>query len=400
MNVAPFTAAYEELNQRFIKLVNDLSALRSLSGLSLHSSSQDELLRDAMRVLMEHNEFECCSLFLLDGDTLSCAGGLDWPDLLHRDPPTPPAHNGPSDPLRPARFRLGEGIIGKAAATGQVQHCRDCRREPQFVELTPRPNPGSLLSVPVLFADRVLGVVNASHSQPHAFNDSHEHLLRVFASFLGQIISNWRYYHQMEREIHNRTQELEGALAEAEELKRRYQHLSIVDELTGIHNRRFFFPEAQAALSTAVRHRHPFSIMMVDLDRFKRINDQYGHSMGDKVLQVTAALLKGQTREGDIIARFGGEEFVLALPNTELDGARRLADRVLHSLRNLAFNAGDQTLCVTASIGLTALNGEEPPDRTDTLEVLLRQADQALYVSKAEGRDQGRAHADIESRLL
>jgi diguanylate cyclase (GGDEF)-like protein len=391
MNAAPFTAAYEELNQRFIKLVDDLSALRSLSGLSLHSASQDDLLRDAMRVLMEHNDFESCSVFLLEGDTLRCAGGLDWPDLLHRDP---------HDPHRPAQFRVGEGIIGRAAETGQVQHCRDCRREPRFVKLARGPSPGTLISVPVLFADRVLGVVNVSHRQANAFSESHEHLLMVFANFLGQIVSNWRYYHQMEREIQQRTQELEAALAEAEELKRRYQHLSIVDELTGIHNRRFFFPEAQAALSTAVRHRHPFAIMMVDLDRFKQINDRHGHSMGDKVLQVTAALLKGQTREGDIIARFGGEEFVLALPNTDLDGARRLADRVLHSLRNLAFNAGGQTLCVTTSVGLTALTGDESPERSDMLEVLLRQADQALYVSKAEGRDQSRAYADIESRLL
>jgi len=391
MNAAPFTAAYEELNQRFIKLVDDLSALRSLSGLDLRSASEEDLLRDAIRVLMEHNGFENCSVFLLEDDTLRCAGGLDWPDLLGRDP---------RDPHRPAHFRLGEGIIGQAAATGRLQHCRDCRREPQFVKLARGPGPGSLISVPVLFADRVLGVVNASHSRTNAFGEPHEHLLTVFANFLGQIVSNWRYYHQMEREIHNRTQELESALAEAEELKRRYQHLSIVDELTGIHNRRFFFPEAQAALSTAVRHRHPFAIMMVDLDRFKQINDRHGHSMGDKVLQVTAALLKGQTREGDIIARFGGEEFVLALPNTDLDGARRLADRVLHSLRNLAFTAGDQPLCVTTSIGLTALNGDESPERSDLLEVLLRQADQALYVSKAEGRNQSRAHADIESRLL
>jgi diguanylate cyclase (GGDEF)-like protein len=391
MNAAPFTAAYEELNQRFIKLVDDLSALHSLSGLSLHRTSQDGLLRDAMRTLMEHNDFESCSVFLLDDGVLSCAGGLDWPDLLGRDP---------HDRHRPAHFRLGEGIIGRAAETGQLQHCRDCRREPQFVKLAHGPGPGSLICVPVLFADRILGVVNVSHRRTNAFAESHEQLLAVFANFLGQIISNWRYYHQMEREIHTRTQELETALAEAEELKRRYQHLSIVDELTGIHNRRFFFPEAQAALSTAVRHRHPFAVMMVDLDRFKQINDRHGHSMGDKVLQVTAALLKGQTREGDIIARFGGEEFVLALPNTDLDGARRLADRVLRSLRNLAFTAGDQTLYVTTSIGLTALTGEESPERSDMLEALLRQADQALYVSKAEGRDQSRAYADIESRLL
>lgn len=390
MDHTPFAEAYQELNQRFIKLVNDLSALRGLSRLSMRRTSQDELLRDAMRVLMENSDFERCSVFLLEDDTLMCAGGLDWPDLLNSDA---------NEERRPKQFQLGEGIIGMAAETGNLQHCRDSRHEPRFLQMPQGSHIGSLICVPVLFADKVIGVVNVSHQRSDAFNEGHERLLAVFASFLGQIISNWRYYHQMEEEIQRRTQELEAALHEAEELKRRYQHLSIVDELTGIHNRRFFFPEAHAALASAVRHRQAFTIMMVDLDHFKQINDLHGHSMGDKVLQVTAALLKGQTREGDIIARFGGEEFVLALPHTDLDGARQLADRVLASLRSLAFNAGGKTLRVTTSIGISGLTGLESPDRPDLLESLLRQADQALYFSKAHGRDQSRAFADIDFRL-
>ena len=397
MDSSVFADAYQELNQRFIKLVSDLSALRGLSRLSMRGTSQEALLQDAMRVLMENSDFERCSVFLLEDETLVCAGGLDWPDLLN-------THDG--GVRSPAQFRIGEGIIGMAAETGNLQHCRDSRREPRFVRLASQGNAaaalgiGSLICVPVVFADQVLGVVNISHPRANAFSDAHEHLLAVFASFLGQTLANWRYHHQMEGEIQRRTEELESALAEAEELKRRYQHLSIIDELTGIHNRRFFFPEAHAALASAVRHRHAFSIMMVDLDHFKQINDVHGHSMGDKVLQVTAALLKGQTREGDIIARFGGEEFVLALPNTDLDGARQLADRVLHSLRSLAFNATDRPLRVTTSIGLSGLTGQESPDRPDLLESLLRQADQALYFGKAHGRDQSRAYSDIDFRLF
>lgn len=392
MDHSPFAEAYQELNHRFIKLVSDLSALRGLSRLSMRRTSQDELLRDAMRVLMENSDFERCSVFLLEDDTLVCAGGLDWPDLLNSDDET--------GERRPKQFHLGEGIIGMAAETGNLQHCRDSRHEPRFLQLQqPSANIGSLICVPILFADKVIGVVNVSHQRSDAFNEAHERLLAVFASFLGQIISNWRYYHQMEEEIQRRTQELEAALQEAEELKRRYQHLSIVDELTGIHNRRFFFPEAHAALASAVRHRQAFSILMVDLDHFKQINDVYGHGMGDKVLQITAALLKGQTREGDIIARFGGEEFVMALPHTDLDGARQLAERVLVSLRSLAFSASGKTLRVTTSIGISGLTGQESPDRPDLLESLLRQADQALYYSKAHGRDQSRAFADIDFRL-
>lgn len=390
MDATPFTIAFQELNQRFIKLVDDLSALRGLSSLSLQHTSQAELLREAIRILMQNNDFERCSVFLRDGNVLECASGLDWPDLLSRQDHA--MHT-------PVRFRIGEGIIGMAAETGNLQHCRDSYREPRFLKLDQAHNIGSLICVPIIFTDRLLGVVNVSHSRPHVFSDTHERLLTVFAGFLGQILSNWRYYHQMEIEIQQRTQELESALAEAEELKRRYQHLSIIDELTGIHNRRFFFPESQAALSTAVRHDHDYAVMMVDLDHFKRINDEYGHDMGDKVLQVTAALLKGQTREGDIVARFGGEEFVLALPNTDLDGAKLLAERVLDSLRGLAFSAEGHSLRVTASIGLSALYGDESPDQSDLLESLLRQADQALYYGKSHGRDQSNAYSEIVSQL-
>ncbi len=391
MNAVPSAEAYQEINHRFIKLVNDLSTLCGLSGISLHHTSQDELLRDAIRVLMENSDYERCSIFLLEDETLVCVGGVDWPDMLHKETG--------SQSYRPAAFQVGEGIIGMAAETGKLQHCHDSQREPRFLTLIQTSKVRSLICVPVPFADKVLGVVNVSHQRANAFTDTHERLLAVFASFLGQILTNWRYYHQMEEEIQCRTLELESALVEAEELKRRYQHLSIVDELTGIHNRRFFFPEANAALASAVRHQHAFTLMMVDLDHFKQINDQYGHSMGDKVLQVAAALLKGQTREGDIIARFGGEEFVLALPHTDMEGAKQLADRILQSLRHLAFNATGVAVQVTTSIGLSGLAGDESPDRIDLLESLLRQADQALYFCKANGRDQSRAYCDIDLRL-
>lgn len=391
MNPSSFNDAFLELNERFIKLVGDLSALRALSNLTIHDTGGEaELLRSAMCILMENNDFERCSIFLLENATLMCKTGLDWPDMMATEV---------SDRLAPRQFQIGEGIIGMAAETGNLQHCRDCRQEPRFVAPDAQNPIGSLISVPVHVDGRVLGVVNVSHSEPNYFSDNHERLLQVFANFLGRIIANWRYTHEMEEEIQRRTQELQSALTEAEELKRRYQQLSIIDELTGIHNRRFFFPEAHATLATALRHEREFSIMMVDLDRFKQINDTFGHAMGDKVLQVTAALLKGQTREGDVIARFGGEEFVLALPDTDLEGAQQLGDRILHSLRSLNFNTDRGTLQVTTSIGISCLTGEESPDQTDLLESLLRQADQALYFSKANGRDQSCTWKDIRYRM-
>ncbi|HSH30419.1 MAG TPA: sensor domain-containing diguanylate cyclase, partial [Thiohalobacter sp.] len=336
MDATRFSDAFTELNHRCIKLVEDLSALRALSDLGRQERRDEaELLRTALHILLEHNDFERCSLFLLENGVLTCRTGLDWREtVLSADTPPP----------SPREFRLGEGIIGLAAETGNLQHCRNCREETRFAQPEVDQPVGSLICIPVAAEGRVLGVLNVSHGRVGFFSEQHERLLELFASFLGQLIANWRYTHQMETEVTRRTRELRTALTEAEELKRRYQQLSVIDELTGIHNRRFFFPEAQSALASAVRHQRDFSLMMIDLDRFKQINDNFGHTMGDKVLQVTAALLKGQTREGDVIARFGGEEFVLALPDTDMDGAVQLAERILHSLRSLEFSTDQGTL--------------------------------------------------------
>ena len=385
MEITPFTEAYRELNDRFLQLVDHLSALRDLSALDVGTADESQLLRGALRVLMEHEDLRRCSVFLLQGDILTCAAGLDWRELLDTRA-APPAADRPV-----SRFRLGEGLIGQAARTGALQRSDDCLRSTQFAT---RPDKAetdvrSLLCAPIPMADQVLGVVNISHPEPGFFTAAHERLLQVFAGFLGQMLANWRHLHAMELEVRRRTGELEAALAEAEALKHRYRELSIVDELTGIHNRRFFYPEASAALARATRHDRPFSLMMLDLDHFKQINDRYGHDMGDKVLQATASMLKAQTRDGDVIARFGGEEFVLALPDTDERGARQLAERIVQSVRAFGFPGEPEPFTVTATVGLTAVGSPRSvaSGHEQLLETLLRQADEALYRGKKLGRD-------------
>jgi diguanylate cyclase (GGDEF)-like protein len=393
MDSAPFMDAYQELSQRFMRLVNDLSALRALSSLSFQQPDEALLLRSAIRVLMENHDLERCSIFLLEDEKLVCASGLDWQDLLA------PAHD-PRDGRKPMVFHLGQGIIGMAAETGRLQHCRDCQAESRFLPPEKQfaaSTIGSLICVPVMLDSRILGVVNVSHPQPQFFSESHERLLQVFAGFLGQILANWRYHHQMEQEIRRRTGELEQALHEAEELKRRYHQLSIVDELTGLHNRRFFLSEAGTALALAVRHHHPFSVLMIDLDHFKLVNDNHGHAMGDRVLQISSTLLKALIRDGDILARFGGEEFVLALANTDEKGAWQMAERILESLRTLQLNANSQALHITASIGIATLDTDTAYQQ-DRLEQLLRQADQALYFGKTSGRNQSQSYSRLHQQ--
>jgi len=130
-------------------------------------------------------------------------------------------------------------------------------------------------------------------------------------------------------------------------------------------------------------------VLALDLDHFKRVNDDHGHAWGDRVLQDVGAALKSMLREGDILARFGGEEFMFALPGTDLEGAMSLALRIRARLAELSWNVGDRCLMVTASMGVSGLGADEEAEggSHEILDRLVAQADEALYGSKHAGRD-------------
>jgi len=154
-----------------------------------------------------------------------------------------------------------------------------------------------------------------------------------------------------------------------------------LDELCGINNRRHFFELATRALVAARRAGRPLSAMMVDLDHFKDVNDRYGHAVGDEVLRTAAARLAGTIRAGDLLGRYGGEEFVLAVEQP-LAVAGPLADRLRRALGTRPFDTAAGPLAVSASVGVAELH---PLD--EDLPALLRRADQALYAAKRQGRD-------------
>ena len=159
---------------------------------------------------------------------------------------------------------------------------------------------------------------------------------------------------------------------------------SISDPLTGLHNRRFALHRMEQMMSS--KGEGP-SVMMIDLDFFKAINDTYGHAAGDTVLQQVSHRLRAQLRGNDLLARIGGEEFLVALPDTDRIGAIECAERLRHAVGGAAFELGADILPinVTASVGL-ALPGDQT--RSVTPEMLIQQADTALYGAKAHGRNQ------------
>ncbi|MEO4045963.1 diguanylate cyclase [Pseudomonas sp. CAU 1711] len=166
---------------------------------------------------------------------------------------------------------------------------------------------------------------------------------------------------------------------------RRYQQhivaLATTDALTGLPNRRGFDLLANQALQEAQRAQSPLSALMIDLDHFKRLNDTHGHLAGDQVLHGFAEQLQGRLRQSDIICRWGGEEFILLLKDTDLATARQLAEKIRQQIEQAVFAFSGAELRITCSIGLAERHGE------DSLERLIARADRALYRAKQSGRN-------------
>lgn len=161
------------------------------------------------------------------------------------------------------------------------------------------------------------------------------------------------------------------------------EQLSKTDSLTGAINRRHFMELLEHELRQARRYERPLAVVMIDLDHFKRVNDEHGHLAGDAVLLAAAGAITRSLRDSDVVGRYGGEEFALILPNTDLAGAREVAERCRASVASSRAPTGGGTVGVTASMGIASY----PAADIDTVDDLLRAADQALYRAKAAGRD-------------
>jgi len=157
---------------------------------------------------------------------------------------------------------------------------------------------------------------------------------------------------------------------------------AMLDPLTGVYNKRQILNFLEKFLANFVRYKKdPFSIMMLDIDYFKKINDTYGHLAGDFVLKEFVKIIKNKIRSSDILGRFGGEEFILILPNTKVSGALKLAMRIKDEVENYVFEYGKEKIKITTSIGITSVS------LNDSVESLLERVDEALYDAKRKGRN-------------
>jgi diguanylate cyclase (GGDEF)-like protein len=174
---------------------------------------------------------------------------------------------------------------------------------------------------------------------------------------------------ELERRVAQRTQQL--------------RELASREPLTGLYNRRYFNETLQRRFSEALRYNADLSCIMIDLDGFKAVNDEYGHQVGDELLQLAAGTVASQLRTADVAARFGGDEFVALLPQTDAESARVLAERILEKFAQ-EMEERHPKVHLTMSIGIASLASLEE----NTPQALIRKADSMLYLAKEGGRNQ------------
>ena len=224
----------------------------------------------------------------------------------------------------------------------------------------------SIVVIPVIFRDEVIGTLLLRTSRAgHAFTKREIRLCIALANASSNALYNAFLYERLDRE------------------KKRLEKLAITDYLTGVYNIRYFYYRLEEEFSRAERYKIPLSCIMLDIDHFKRINDRYGHRIGDIVLREFAQLVKRHTRRSDLFARYGGEEFILLLPQTSPKGARTEAARLRQIIKKHQFKPIRRDSEVTVSLGIACT----PDKRIKNYDDLIHVADNALFRAKEEGRD-------------
>ena len=214
----------------------------------------------------------------------------------------------------------------------------------------------SWAGAPMLAHGQAIAFLLLTKVEPDFYTSDHARYLDIFASQAGLAMENARLFAEVKL-------------------------LAVTDPLTGLSNRRSFHELAESAFAHARRYERPLSVIMVDIDRFKQVNDRHGHFVGDYFLKNICAIFLSRLRDTDIKGRYGGEEFLFLLPETRLPNALRMADRLRSQVAKMQLKVENGTISITVSIGVSTL----PVNEDITLESLLIRADEAMYVAKEAG---------------
>lgn len=267
---------------------------------------------------------------------------------------------GEGDEVRPFQLKLGEGIAGWVAQKGKpllVPDVSQCPHHYRGVDQATGFVTRSVLCAPLIVKEEVIGVIEVINKVEGEFTENDLRLLTSAALLSAEAIENARLF-------------------------QRAQDLAITDGLTGLYNHRHFHQLLEAEMKRAKRYRRFVALVMLDLDRFKEVNDAYGHQTGDRVLESLAEILRHQARDTDHVARYGGEEFAIILPEASEKEAAAMAERIRQAVENHEFTVNPHRIKLTVSLGVASSFAEE-----ETKDDLIRKADHALYEAKRRGRN-------------
>jgi len=208
-----------------------------------------------------------------------------------------------------------------------------------------------------------------------------QHRRDEVGTLMGTIAKMLETIEQQATEINSFASRLDAAYKELESTNTKLKETSFKDEVTGLYNRRFFSIRLEEEMQRHRRFNHPVSVVLMDLDGFKAVNDELGHAVGDETLRDVAQILVKHSRGINVVARYGGDEFAVLLVETSRAGARLYADRIRQVISTFPFSHGKR---ITASFGIASL----PDDEVSTSEDLVRAADDALYAAKRGGKNQ------------
>lgn len=340
------------LHHDLYKKFNRFAVISELTKAIAPIQNYDTLLRTILDKSAELLKAEQGSLMLLDQETdvllLEAKKGIV---------------EGVSEKLR---IHRGEGIAGKVAELGEPILVENLENDPRIKQKNRQHyKTRSFVSVPIKIEDRIIGVLNLSDkTSGEVFNEEDLKLIQSFATHAAIV---------MERNVfYNKTEEL--------------KKLTITDHLTGLLNRRYLYERLKDEVARSERHGYPLSLLMLDLDGFKYCNDTFGHLFGDKTLKVIAETILNTVRSMDIVARYGGDEFMVILPETAeslaIDIAERLRNNVAKKVVLTQDTAGTGPRTLTTSIGIACY-----PEHGETVELLLENVDKALYRAKNKGKN-------------
>lgn len=377
---------------QFDEVYDLLSSLRRAEeDVANEKVSDGDLVELALIKLVVHLGYKHCSVFLRQRHgVLACVAGTSLEVGLKDKPGAIRNVNryGPKD----LTVSNNDGPIGEAFKSAKPVVINEGSEELgtllDFDDVR-SPVAGSMVCLPLANRGHIYGVFAVSHEKTGFFNQEQLGILSLFADSIADSIGRLHKESELRHKIKEQKKALSRALSDANDLRDQVKQLTMKDPLTGMHNRGYFFDQGKIELSRARRHGTSLAIVMVDVDNLQQINERCGHVAGDKALQGVSTVLMEQARDGDIFVRFGGEDFMVMLPETDESGATLWADRIRASIMRLQISCKKYEQILTASFGVTGLQlDRDSEDYGDMIDHLCAQAATALQDARNQGGNQ------------